>query len=134
MLGWGYQVKPYATLTWLTEYEDEETEEDLQYTSDVTASYGLTISNYDDFSANLNVAYFGDQDITDYENGTYEVIELEGSSVVSLSLSKRILQTENHGSLSLTGEIENLLDEDYEYVQGYPMPGRSFFIGMRYAY
>ncbi len=134
MLGLAYQVKPYATLTWLTEYEDEETGEDLQYTSDVTASYGLTVSNYDDFSANLNVAYFGDQDITDYENGTYEVIELEGSSVVSLSLSKRILQTENHGSLSLTGEIENLLDEDYEYVQGYPMPGRSFFIGLRYDY
>jgi vitamin B12 transporter len=134
MLGWGCQVKPYANLTWLTEYEDEETGEDLQYVSDVTASYGLTISNYDDLSANLNVTCFGDQDVVDYEHGTYEVTELDGFTVAGLSISKKIFQTEQYGGLTLKGEIQNLFDEEYEYVQGYPMPGRSFFIGMKYRY
>ena len=28
----------------------------------------------------------------------------------------------------------NLFDEDYHYAKGYPMPGRSFYLGMRYDF
>jgi len=37
-------------------------------------------------------------------------------------------------NVTLIGEIQNLFGKDYEYVQGYPMPGRMFFLGMRYDF
>jgi len=128
-LPWDIQVKPYITLTYLTKYEDEETGDDLTYTSDLTASYGLTISKLDDFSANLNLSYLGEQDITYPQE-----MKKAGFTVANFTISKKILQTEKFGGLTLKGEIQNILDKDYEYVQGYPMPGRSFFLGLRYDY
>jgi len=65
LFSWGYQVKPYVSITYLSTYEDEETHEDLQYTSDYNLSYGITVSDFSGLSANLNLAYTGEQDITD---------------------------------------------------------------------
>jgi vitamin B12 transporter len=134
LFSWDYQVKPYVSFTWLTKYWDKEANEDLQYTSDLIISYGITVSDFDGFSANLNLAYTGKQDITDYEGGTYATITQGSFTVANLTVSKRILDFEKYGSVTLKGEIQNLFDEDYEYVQGYPMPGRVFFLGMRYDF
>lgn len=134
LLGWEFEFKPYANLVYLTKYEDEETHKDLKYTSDINLSYGITFSDFDGLSANLNFTYTGEQKITDYEGGSYGVIEKGGFTVADLTISKRILDFGNYGGLTLRGAIQNLLDKEYEYVQGYPMPGRSFFLGLRYNY
>lgn len=134
LFSWNYQVKPYVTVTYLSIYEDEETNEDLQYTSEYNVSYGITISDFSGLSANLNLAYTGEQDITDYENGTYEIITKGGFTVANFTISKKILDFDKYGGVTLKGKILNIFDKDYEYIQGYPMPGRSFFIGMRYDY
>jgi len=49
-------------------------------------------------------------------------------------VSKRVFRSEKIGAFTLRGEARNLFDEDYAYVQGYPMPGRSFFVGLDWAY
>jgi iron complex outermembrane receptor protein len=36
------------------------------------------------------------------------------------------------GSISLEASISNLLDASYSYVEGYPVPGRQYFLGLRY--
>jgi iron complex outermembrane receptor protein len=36
------------------------------------------------------------------------------------------------GFLSLEASISNLLDASYSYVEGYPAPGRQYFMGLRY--
>jgi vitamin B12 transporter len=51
-----------------------------------------------------------------------------------LTISKKILDTEKYGGFILRGEVQNLFDKDYEYAQGYPMPGRSFFLALRYDF
>ncbi|MEA3435479.1 MAG: TonB-dependent receptor [Thermodesulfobacteriota bacterium] len=51
-----------------------------------------------------------------------------------MTIAKKIVDTENFGDITLKAEIENLFDKDYEYVNDYPMPGRSFFLGLRYDY
>ena len=134
LLGWDFELKPYANLVYLTKYEDKEIHKDLNYTSDINLSYGITFSDFDGLSANLNFAYIGEQKITDYEGGSYGVIEKGGFTVADFTISKRIHDFENYGGLTLRGAIQNLLDKEYEYVQGYPMPGRSFFLGLRYNY
>jgi vitamin B12 transporter len=133
-----FEVKPYASFVYLTEYEDEETGEDLKYISDLHISYGITISDLNGLSANLNFAYTGEQKVEDWENyawpGPVEVIKKGGFTVANFTISKKILDYKKYGGLTLRSEIQNLLDKEYEYVKGYPMPGRSFFIGMRYDY
>jgi vitamin B12 transporter len=132
---WDWRIEPYVNITYLTEYEDEETREDLLYTSDVNLSYGLSVSDMDGFMARLNIAYTGDQDIQDWESSwSGPVVEKGGFTVANLTVQKRILDFSAYGDLSLRGEVSNLLDKDYAYVKGYPMPGRSFFVGLEYNY
>jgi iron complex outermembrane receptor protein len=35
-------------------------------------------------------------------------------------------------SISLEASVSNLFDADYSYVEGYPAPGRQYFLGLRY--
>jgi vitamin B12 transporter len=130
---WNSEVRPYASFVYLTTYRDKEATEDLQYTSDRQIAYGVRTSGLYGFSASLNFAYTGKQKITDYESGwPYQAIEKGGFTVANLTINKRILDSKKYGGLTLGGEIQNLFEKDYEYAQGYPMPGRSFFLGLRY--
>ena len=38
------------------------------------------------------------------------------------------------GLLKLKGSLLNLTDEDYAYVKGYPMPGRTVWAGIRWEF
>lgn len=131
-----WKIKPYVNFTYLTEYEDDETGEDLKYVSDLLLSYGLSVSDFDGFSMRLNFTHTGEQDVDDYETGGYPtpVVEKDKYAVASLTMEKRILDFNEYGDLALRGEIHNLLDRDYSYVKGYPMPGRNFVVGLRYEY
>ncbi|MBW2653572.1 MAG: TonB-dependent receptor [Deltaproteobacteria bacterium] len=130
---WSYELSPYASFTYLTEYEDEEEDEDLQYTPQWTASYGLCFANPDiGFVSKLNFAYIDEQDIIDYE-GTGET-RLDSYTVADLTIAKTLFPSKKYGDVSIKAEIQNLFDEDYAVVQGYPTPGRTFYIGLKYAY
>ncbi|MFP4160061.1 MAG: TonB-dependent receptor plug domain-containing protein [Desulfobacterales bacterium] len=124
-----WEIRPFVNFTYLTEYEDEETGEDLPHVSDLLISYGLLVSDYDGFSMRLNVAHTGDQYIehpTAGEKGKF--------SVANLTIEKRLADFNRAGDLSLRGEIDNLFDRDYSYTEGYPMPGRNFALSLRYTY
>jgi len=139
LFDWNFQLKPYANFVRLTNYRDKENHEDLKYISDWNVSYGMTLSDYNGLAANLNIAYVGRQYIDDWRNAgpptwTAPVVEKGSFNVANLTISKKVVDTENFGDLTLKAEIENLFDKDYEYVNDYPMPGRSFFLGLRYDY
>lgn len=131
--GWTYKLEPYASFTYLTEYQDEEENIDLQYTPEWTASYGLRFANSSiGFVSNLNFAYISEQDITDYE-GTGETT-LDGYTVADLTVSKTLFSFQKYGDVSIKADIRNLFDEAYAVIQGYPSPGRTFFVGLKYVY
>ncbi len=133
LFGWSYELVPYGSFTTLTEYEDEETGKNLQYTPEWTASYGLRFANGEQgFSSRLNFSYIGEQDISDYE-GT-GATSLDKYTVADLMISKRLFSFEKYGAVSLKAEITNLFDESYAAVQGYTMPGRTFYAGLRYTF
>ncbi|WP_155321565.1 TonB-dependent receptor plug domain-containing protein [Desulfosarcina ovata] len=132
-LDWPFQLAPYASFTYLSEYKDEEEDTDLQYTPEWTASYGLRLAHPESgLTARLNISTVSKQDIDDYE-GTGETT-LGGYTVADLTASKRLVDWERYGSLTMNAEIRNLFDESYAVVQGYPSPGRSFFVGLKYTY
>jgi len=132
--GWGVEVRPYGSIVYLTEYEDDQTDEDLLYTEDINAAWGIHFSDTKGLSANLNFAYTGEKDVEDWENYPAEVVECGGFTVANLTVSKNIFDFNDYGGVTLRGEILNIFDKDYAYIKGYPMPGRSFFVGMRYDY
>lgn len=130
--GWEYMVKPYFKGTWFTEYEDDATGEDLQYIPEATVNYGLTIGEPGTWTANLNFAYYGEENVYSYT--TYQDTVKDDATLVDLTLMHTFLKTETCGRLSVKGEINNLFEEDVEYVPDYPQAGRTFFIGLRWDY
>ena len=135
-MGWNYEVKPYLNFVWLTKYEDDETGDDLKYISEKQASFGIAVSDYDGLSARLNITYSGEQEVTDWESGDFPapVVTLPDFTVADFVVSKRVFQSEKTGAVTVRGEVRNLFDEDYAYIKGYPMPGRSFFVGLTWDY
>jgi vitamin B12 transporter len=97
-------------------------------------SYGISVSDFRGLSANVNFAYTGKQNITDYEGGTNATITQGSFTAANMTVSKKVLDAEGYGSLTVSGEVQNLFDTNYEYAQGYPMPGRVFFAGVRYDF
>ncbi|CAK8724507.1 MAG: vitamin B12 transporter [Candidatus Electronema aureum] len=136
LMGWSWELRPYLNLTLLTEYEDETTGEDLQQISDSNISAGLIADNGDGLSFRLNIAYMGSQLVQDWESVASPVplVELDASTVTDATASWRFYQNDQLGAFSLRGEARNLFDEDYAYIKGYPLPGRSFFAALRWEY
>jgi len=130
------EVRPYLNLTVLTKYEDNTTGEDLLYISDTNYSAGLVVSDGDGWFCRFNAAYTGSQSVQDWGSGVYPVpvVDLDSFIVADLSASYRFLESESYGRWSVRGEVRNILDEDYAYVLGNPMPGRTFFDGLRLEY
>jgi vitamin B12 transporter len=132
---WNFEVKPYAGFTYLIEYEDKMTGEDLLHISDMTASYGISISDFNGFSAKLNFAYIGEKTITDFESGwPYQDIKAKDFTVADFSVRKILFASKTKGSLTIDAGINNLFNKNYEYVKGYPMPERNYYIGLRYDF
>ncbi|MDO9042426.1 MAG: TonB-dependent receptor [Desulfocapsaceae bacterium] len=132
-LRWAWEVRPFVDMTWLTRYEDQATGADLTYMSDLTLATGLAFADRSGFSGRVNVAYTGTQQVDDWED-TSTVVKLGSFVVTDLSLSYRFLHNEKLGDFTVRGELRNLFDEDYAYVKGYPMPGRSVYVGLKWEY
>lgn len=135
-LGIDWEIRPYLSGTYLTEYEDDETGEDLLYVSDLSLSAGLVVNNHKGIFTRFNVAHYSDQEVIDWESGIYPapVVTLDSYTVADLTVSYRFYESEKYGAFSVRGDIENIFDEDYAFVKGYPMPGRSFFVTLRWDY
>jgi vitamin B12 transporter len=136
LFGWGWEVRPYGNLVWLTRYEDSDTGETLLYTPDITASYGLMVSDLERFTGRLNFQYHGTERIEDWTSGLYPVpvVDKGGFTVVDLTVSQQVLKTSHMGSLTLRGELRYIFDKDYSYVKSYPMPGRTLFGALRWDF
>jgi vitamin B12 transporter len=132
-LHWAWEIRPFVDMTWLNQYKDDATGLDLTYMSDLTLATGLTFSNSAAFSGRINVSYTGPQQVDDWEE-TYEVVELGSFVVTDLMLSYRVWKDAKVGAFTVRGELRNLFDQDYAYVKGYPMPGRSAFVSLKWEY
>lgn len=135
-MGWEWELRPYLNATFLTDFEDEETGEDLKYTSDTNLSTGLVTSNGNGTFCRFNLVYYSSQPVQDWESGIYPVpdYELDSITVADLTAAWKFLENEQYGDFTIRGEIQNLFDEDYAFAKGYPMPGISLFLSLRWDY
>ncbi|SCY37664.1 vitamin B12 transporter [Desulfoluna spongiiphila] len=129
-----WELRPYAAVTYLYEFKDDETDKDLQKVADTTVSGGISLTDLDGFFADLSVSYLSSQKVTDHQFKTKEEVTLASVTVSNLTITKRVISTDTFGTLSLRGEVKNIFDEDAAYIQGYPIPGRQFFAGVTWSY
>jgi vitamin B12 transporter len=130
---WDRELKPYASFTYLSQYTDAENDTDLLYVPQWSASYGVEFADpAPSLTARLNFTYVSEQDINDYEE-TGDTT-LDAYMVADLTISKELLSFDRYGRILLNADITNLFNADYAVVQGYPSPGRTFFVGLKYLY
>ncbi len=138
LLSLDYTIKPYGNIVYLLRYEDDNAKVDkaLLYTDKYDASWGIYVSDKkSSFWGDLNFSYVGNQWIRDWESSwSGPRIKKKAFVVANLTLYKKLLAVEKYGTFSLKGEVKNLFNREYSYVKGYPMPGRSFILSLRYQF
>ncbi|MGC8774279.1 MAG: TonB-dependent receptor plug domain-containing protein [Chlorobaculum sp.] len=129
-----WTLEPYAGYTYLLKYRDNTSGDDLLFTPQWNASTGLRVHDGRGFNGAFNLAYTGKTLVQNYETGSGEVVSKGGFTVVDLSVSKKFPfggKGVKGPGITVKAEVNNLFDRDYQYVKGYPMPGRTFVFGLK---
>lgn len=132
---WDFMLRPYLNFTKLFDYKDAAGDR-LQNTRELTAAFGLNF-NYADWGldADLRFTYLGFQHEQNFSAAyPYPEVRTGNKLIGDFFISKTIYETEDWGRFSVKGEIRNFTNENYAYRYDYPMPGQSFYIGVRYDY
>lgn len=132
---WPVVFRPYVNLTRLFTYKDNEGKP-LQNIRSADVAYGVSFQYPSiGLDADLRFLYFGHQTEQDYNTPwPYQTKYTGGFTTADFSISQRLWQWEDGGTLKVIGEVRNIFDRQYALNLGYPMPGRSFYLGLRYDY
>ena len=68
-------------------------------------------------------------DVMDIDGGNFSTIEGDDYAIVRLFADYQISE-----GIKLFGRIENMMDEDYEEVDGYPALGRAVYAGLGFSF
>jgi outer membrane receptor protein involved in Fe transport len=126
----GRHCSVYGGLTWL-DPDDEVTPR----MPDVSATLGLNVVCFRSIRLSLDAQYVGEQYAFNGrvdESGRNELEPLDDFILVGGRLAYAFTPGETQAEVYLA--CENLTDEDYAYQAGYPMPGRTFSGGLRFAF
>ncbi len=150
--GKAYGLTPYVSLTWLSTRKNGDASQFIVYngqpndtlpnTPDWMVSYGVRYTEPRfTLSSQLNANYYGnvftqDYSVVDYVTVfTAPYIQRPTGTVFNFSADKGLLSMKAaHNQVSLRFEVQNLFDGANEMYWGYPGPGRSFYLGLRYDY
>lgn len=126
-----FSVKPFINLTYHTQYKDKEAKSSLTYTPKWTGSFGVRTQGHKWIFEFFGI-YVGDEKVIDWQWGspTYGTpIPKKDFTVFNTAL---FLKPYERFEVML--KVENLFNRLYEYVRGYPMPERTFKIGLSYKF
>jgi vitamin B12 transporter len=143
---WPVKLRPYVNFTALTERKASRGSQwaseaglgnKVPNVSDLDVGYGVNFSHPGiGFEADLRFTYMGHQyNYADHDPVTNGAIYKRngGTTIADLFLSQKI-HSSDKGTFSAFGEIRNIGDVRYDAFLGYPQPGRSFFVGLRYDF
>ena len=88
----------------------------------------FVVQHANDFST-LGLGLKFVQDVMDIDGGNFSTIEGDDYAIVRLFGDYKISE-----EIKLFGRIENLMDEGYEEVDGYPALGRGVYAGLGFSF
>ena len=135
-MGCELSMEPYASGTYLMDYtsqfDDGSPDETIKYIPEWNLSTGVRLRDTRGFSGMFNLAFFGETEVQDWSTWPVTDVTKGGFYIADMSLAKKIPFGDSTTSgVTIKGSVENLFDRNYEHVLGYPMPGRSFKLGLR---
>ena len=132
---WDFTLRPYLNFTKLFDYKDAGGEH-LQNTRELTAAFGLNFNQAAwGLDADLRFTYLGFQHEQNFSaDYPYPEVRTGNKLVGDFFISKTVYESQDRGKFSVKGEIRNFTNENYAYRYDYPMPGRSFYVGVRYDF
>ncbi len=135
---WPFMLRPYVNMTYLFKFHNDELDMDRPNVSNMNLTYGLQLNHPGiGLDVDLRATYFGHRKEQDYIMGssTYgEIVRKGGETVVDLFATQTLYKWDGAGTLSLKGEIRNMFNVNYDAYMGYPLPGASYWLGLRYDY
>ena len=119
----------YCNSTFNTKRDDKENNCDLKCVSDYEIKSGLRFG-HEQTTASLSYVLIGPQKVTNWDDWANPKTETKGSfSFWDLTMTQGLF-----GNWKLEASIMNLFNEEYEWARGYPMPERTFTIGLSYTF
>ena len=100
----------------------------IPYTPIHSGSF-LASAAYRNFSMNYSFIYTGER-YNQSTNNVYNYVQPWYTHDLALHCNTKI----NSREVRLTAEINNLLNQDYEVITNFPMPGRYYRFGLTYNY
>jgi len=130
-----WSIEPFASVTYLFKFEDDETGDDLLYVSKTQARFGVKTTSDSGFMAQLLGIYHGQQDFQNWDVYPTRIDEMGGFTLWNLMLSQKVSFPGHEGiELVLGAGVENILDKSYAYVKGYSMPGREYKVSAKLTF
>jgi vitamin B12 transporter len=101
---------------------------------DRVATAGVDYAGRGGLRMGVILTHTGERDDRDFSAFPATPIVLDAFTRVDASAVVPLRRgTGQRGSLSLVFRMENVFDEEYEQVLGFPSPGRTAFIGARFG-
>ena len=132
---WNFSLMPYVNLTHMIKADDKDGHKLPHIRTNIIA-YGL---RYDHPAHGLNVdlrlLYLGHQS-EKYNDAFYasQTLRTGGETTADLHITKTIWERRDGGRLNVKASLMNIFDKNYMAYYGYPQPGRTFYVGLRYEY
>lgn len=132
-------LKPYVNWSYYTQREIKDSEyakelgtNTLPYVAQANVTAGITMKVADYFSMNANAVYSGPQKIQqfNYSSPSYgKAVDKSGFAIFSAKATYRPVKY-----CEVYVGVDNIADLNYSYVNGYPMPGRSLYGGLKVTF
>lgn len=126
MLDWDVDLSLSSNATFNTTKKDKDAGTDMTYVSDYEVKSDIS-AGYLGFNAQLSYVLVGPQTIYSYI--TYQNEEKERFDFWDLTLRYRFPK-----HWEIRASILNLLDQNVEWAEGYPMPERNYRVGVSYTF
>jgi vitamin B12 transporter len=112
--------------TWLADAQDSITGQRLLRRPEHSGSFGVTYRFLDRFTANLDATMVGPRPDAFFDPVTYAMKRVTNDGYVKVDLG---LSCDISKHFTVFGRVENLLNDHYEEIFGYPALGRTFWAG-----
>jgi vitamin B12 transporter len=135
-VGGDMTITPYLNWIYYLQRRNDDRETTVQYGTrtpfyipDLSLTAGAALSWKERFGLDLNVLHTGSQKIENFGSSGPPSLDKDPFTLLFASASYRPVQ-----HVALTLRVENLLDKRYEFVDGYPMPGRTVIAGVELTF
>ncbi|MEY2633586.1 MAG: hypothetical protein RIR00_2240, partial [Pseudomonadota bacterium] len=101
--------------------------ENLPYAPRTALSLGVN-GQWSGYKLSLDAQHQSGMYALTQDRGSFSPNRVEGFTVANLKIARPLTALGKHGEVFAL--INNLFDADYQYNAGYPMPGRTFRVGV----